>query len=327
METLLQSLIPKRTPQGGVVRSIGALPAIAPQAVAPVGVAPTAAPAAPQLSPTAKYIADMQALMSGGIGQLSTGEKISALGQVLQAAGSRGAADPAAVLQNVRQQQMQKLNAQYQIAQLQQAQQQAAQQRAAIEKYKVALEPDEINALEGLPLEKQAEKISEIAFRQDQVQQIKRADDGQTYILFASGKSKPAGFNLPKDYEKIDTGNGFKFVNKDDPTEFLKDASGKDLFIPQQMNAFQRESLGLRRQEIAKADARARAGGGGATNLPQPTVKIVNGKPTYVQWSKTQQKYVPFKQAGLTPPSSSVMLANQLGPKAEALLAQGLNVE
>jgi hypothetical protein len=78
------------------------------------------ATAQPTLSPTAKYIADMQALMSGGIGKLSTGEKISALGQVLQAAGSRGATDPAAVLQNVRNQQMQKLNAQFQIAQLQQ---------------------------------------------------------------------------------------------------------------------------------------------------------------------------------------------------------------
>jgi hypothetical protein len=66
----------------------------------------------------------MQALMRGGIGPLSTGEKISALGQVLQAAGSRGATDPAAVIQGVRKQQMDKLNAQYQIAQLQQKSQQ-----------------------------------------------------------------------------------------------------------------------------------------------------------------------------------------------------------
>ena len=78
----------------------------------------------PTLSPTAKYIADMQALMRGGVGPLSTGEKISALGQVLQAAGSRGATDPAAVIQNVRKQQMDKLNAQYQIAQLEQKSQQ-----------------------------------------------------------------------------------------------------------------------------------------------------------------------------------------------------------
>jgi hypothetical protein len=193
----------------------------------------------------------MQALMSGGIGQLSTGEKISALGQVLQAAGSRGAADPAAVLQNVRQQQMQKLNAQYQIAQLQQSQQQAAQQRAAIEKYKVALEPDQINALEGLPLEEQAKKVAEIAFRQDQVREIKRDSDGKTRYIFVSGKSKEADFDLPIGYEKIDTGNGFKFYNKDNPTEYLKDASGKEVFVPQQMTAYQRESLGVQRARLA----------------------------------------------------------------------------
>jgi hypothetical protein len=85
----------------------------------PTAILPVSATAQPTLSPTAKYIADMQALIRGGIGPLSTGEKISALGQVLQAAGSRGASDPAAVLQNVRNQQMQKLNAQFQIAQLQ----------------------------------------------------------------------------------------------------------------------------------------------------------------------------------------------------------------
>lgn len=86
----------------------------------PTAILPVPATAQPTLSPTAKYVADMQALMRGGVGPLSAGEKIAALGQVLQAAGSRGATDPAAVIQNVRNQQMQKLNAQFQIAQLQQ---------------------------------------------------------------------------------------------------------------------------------------------------------------------------------------------------------------
>jgi hypothetical protein len=323
--SILSSLIPNRTPPGGVVRSVGILPTTAPQAVAPVGIAPPAAPAAPQLSPTAKYIADMQALMSGGVGPLSTGEKISALGQVLQAAGSRGASDPAAVLQSVRKQQMDKLNAQYQIAQLQQSQQQAAQQRAAIEKYKIALEPDQINALEGLPLEKQAEKVAEIAFRQDQVREIKRDSDGKTRYIFVSGKSKLADFDLPIGYERIDTGNGFKFYNKDNPTEYLKNASGEEVFVPQQMTAYQRESLGLRRQEIAKADARARMGG--VDYLPKPTIGIIDGKATYVQWDKKRQKLVPFKQPGLTPPSRGGVSANQLGPDVEALLAKGLTIE
>lgn len=85
----------------------------------PSAVMPMPAAAQPTLSPTAKYIQDMQALMRGGVGPLSAGEKIAAVGQVLQAAGSRGAVDPAAVLQNVRKQQMDKLNAQFQIAQLQ----------------------------------------------------------------------------------------------------------------------------------------------------------------------------------------------------------------
>jgi hypothetical protein len=303
IKTLMQTLIPDRTPPGGVVRSVGAMPVIAPASAMPQ-VAP-AAPVQPPLSPTAKYSQDMQALMSGGIGPLSTGEKISALGQVLQAAGSRGASDPAAVLQNVRKQQMDKLNAQYQIAQLQQAQQQEAAQRASIEKYKIALDEDEINALSGLSLEKQADKIAEIAFRQDQVQQIKRADDGKTYILFASGKSKPAGFNLPKDYEKIDTGNGFKFVNKDNPTEFLKDESGKDLFIPQQMNAYQRESLGIQRARLAN-DIRtggSSGGSGGKLNKPEPI--LIDGVEQLGQWNPKLNMYVPFTQKGVTKPAKA----------------------
>lgn len=85
----------------------------------PTAILPVSATAQPTLSPTAKYVQDMQALMRGGIGPLSAGEKIAALGQVLQAAGSRGATDPAAVIQNIRKQQMDKLNAQFQIAQLQ----------------------------------------------------------------------------------------------------------------------------------------------------------------------------------------------------------------
>ncbi|CAB4147667.1 hypothetical protein UFOVP506_39 [uncultured Caudovirales phage] len=272
LQDLGRLLIPDRTPLGGVVRSSGAMPS-----VAPVSVMPQVAPAAPELTPTAKYIQDMQALMSGGIGPLSTGQKISAVGQVLQAAGSRGATDPGAVIQNVRKQQMEKLNAQYQIAQLQQSQQQEAAQRAAIAKYKVALTPDEVSALDGLPLEKQAEKISEIAFRQDQVNRITRGDDGKTYILFASGKQKEAGFNLPKDYEKIDVGNGFKFVNKEKPSEFLTDASGKELFIPQQMNAYQRETLGIQRARLANDIRTGGSSGGGAASY-----QILNTADGYV---------------------------------------------
>lgn len=111
----------------------------------PAASQPLPATVQPTLTPTAKYIQDMQALMRGGIGPLSTAEKIAAVGQVLQAAGSRGAANPAAVLQNVRQQQMDKLNAQFQIAQLQQKSQQEQQQQEAIQQFSKSLTENERN--------------------------------------------------------------------------------------------------------------------------------------------------------------------------------------
>jgi hypothetical protein len=313
MDNLMRLLVPNRTPPGGVVRSVGVLPTTAPQAVAPVGIAPPAAPAAPQLSPTAKYIADMQALMSGGIGQLSTGEKISALGQVLQAAGSRGASDPAAVLQGVRNQQMQKLNAQYQIAQLQQAQQEAAQQRAAIEKYKIALEPDEINALEGLPLEKQAEKVAEIAFRQKQL--FSRDRDpvtGNVRLTYSGGDTIVTDEKMPANTREIDVGDAVEIYDKDTNRLIMS--------VPKRMNAYQIASLAREDRREARI-ARGGSSSGGAANLPQPTVKIINGKPTNVQWDKRRQKYVPFNQPGLGIPNKGDILATNLAPEVAALLS------
>ena len=314
IKTLLQTLIPDRTPPGGVVRSVGAMPVVAPASAMPQ-VAPTAAP----LSPTAKYIQDMQALMSGGVGPLSTGEKISAVGQVLQAAGSRGATDPSAVIQNVRQQQMQKLNAQYQIAQMQQAQQQQAQQRAAIEKYKVALEPDEINALEGLPLEEQAKKVAEIAFRPKQI--FSRDRDpvtGNMRLTYSGGDVVVTNQKMPAKTREIDAGDAIE-VYDEDTNELV-------MSVPKRMNAYQIATLNIRRQERADANARARQGAGNPS-LPQPTVKIVNGKPTYVQWSKTQQKYVPFSQAGLTAPTKGDIDDSQIGGVLQGLLAGAGNIE
>lgn len=302
MEILKQSLIPNRTPPGGVVRSVGAMPIVAPASAMPQ-VAPAAA-AQPQLSPTAKYIADMQALMSGGIGPLSTGEKISALGQVLQAAGSRGAADPSAVIQNVRQQQMQKLNAQYQIAQLQQQQQQEAAQRASIKKYKVALEPDEINALEGLPLEEQAKKVAEIAFRPKQI--FSRDRDpvtGNMRLTYSGGDVVVTDQKMPAKTREIDAGDAIE-VYDEDTNELV-------MSVPKRMNAYQIATLKLRRQEMARADARARQGGG-SSSLPQPTVRRINGKDVYVQWDKNALRpdgkrgaYVPYSQPGLSVSKSS----------------------
>ena len=254
IKTLLQTLIPDRTPPGGVVRSVGAMPVVAPASAMPQ-VAPTAAP----LSPTAKYIQDMQALMSGGIGQLSTGEKISAVGQVLQAAGSRGATDPSAVIQNVRQQQMQKLNAQYQIAQMQQAQQQQARQSAFVKQYASALPEEKRGVLENADPAEAFKIVQEEAFRQKQV--FNRDRDpatGNIRLTFGDGSFVVTDQKMPPKTREIDAGDAVEIYDED-TNELI-------MSVPKRMNAFQRESLGLRREEMARADARARQGGGGATS-------------------------------------------------------------
>lgn len=257
----MQTLIPDRTPPGGVVRSVGAMPIVAPASAMPQ-VAPTAAP----LSPTAKYIQDMQALMSGGIGPLSTGQKISAVGQVLQAAGSRGATDPSAVIQNVRQQQMQKLNAQYQIAQLQQAQQQEAAQRASVERYSQLLSDNERAALEGLPLEKRAEKISEIAFREKQVREIRRDADGKTRYIYTNGTDQVANWSLPANTKYQNLGDKLVLVDEDTGKPVL-DENGKQRTLEVNMSPAEAANYGLAVKRENRIAAGGGEGGGGATSF------------------------------------------------------------
>ena len=287
IEVLMQSLVPNRTPPGGVVRSVGAMPSVAPVGVMPSPAAP-AAPVQPTLSPTAKYIQDMQALISGGIGPLSTGEKIGALGQLLQAAGSRGASDPAAVLQNVRQQQMQKLNAQYQIAQLQQKQQQEARQSAFVKQYASALPEEKRGVLENADPAEAFKIVQEEAFRQKQV--FNRDRDpatGNIRLTFSDGSFVITDQKMPPKTREIDAGDAVEIYDED-TNELI-------MSVPKRMNAFQRESLGLRRQEIANANARAREGGG------EPSYQILNTTKGYVGVNRknlTQQ--VPL---GLSAPS------------------------
>ena len=246
MDNLMRLLVPNRTPPSGA-----AMPTIA-----TAGVMPQAAPAAqvqPQLSPTAKYIADMQALMSGGIGQLSTGEKISALGQVLQAAGSRGASDPAAVLQGVRKQQMDKLNAQYQIAQLQQSQQREAQQRAFIKQYASSLPEGQRGVLENADPAEAFKIVQTEAFRPKQV--FNRDRDpatGNVRLTFGDGSSVVTDQKMPSKTREIDVGNAVEI--RDEDTNALV------VSIPKQMTAYQASSLALDKARFARGDGRGEGG-------------------------------------------------------------------
>jgi uncharacterized protein related to proFAR isomerase len=208
MEILMRSVIPNRTPPSG-----SAMPTIA-----TAGVMPQTAPAAqvqPTLSPTAKYIADMQALMGGGIGRLSTGEKISALGQVLQAAGSRGAADPAAVLQNVRQQQMQKLNMQYQIAQSQQKMQQEQQKRAFITQYASTVPEDKRGLLENADIDKAFDIVEKELTAKKQLFQIVDGPAGNKVAVFSDFSRVETDFPNNLETDLVDRGSQKLLINKD----------------------------------------------------------------------------------------------------------------
>ena len=250
IQDLARLLIPNRTPPGGAVRSVGAMPIVAPASAMPQ-IAPTAAP---QLSPTAKYIQDMQALMSGGIGPLSTGQKISAVGQVLQAAGSRGATDPGAVIQGVRKQQMEKLNAQYQIAQLQQSQQREAQQSAFIKKYASALPEGQRGVLENADTAEAFKIVQTEAFRPKQV--FNRDRDpatGNVRLTFGDGTEVITDQKMPAKTREIDVGNAVEI--RDEDTNALV------VSIPKQMTAYQASSLALDKARFARGDGR---GGGGS---------------------------------------------------------------
>lgn len=304
MEILMQSVIPNRTPPGGAAVAPRIMPAMAPQAVAPM-----AASAEPQLSPTAKYIADMQALMGGGIGRLSTGEKISALGQVLQAAGSRGAADPAAVLQNVRQQQMQKLNAEFQIAQMQQSQQQAQQKRAFVDQYAGTVSEDLQGLLANADLDTAFDIIKSRVAGNTQLFQILDGPEGNKVAVYSnqSGKLTLVDTPIPNAVETAVVDQGVKKTLIDKNTgEVIEEFNVNDL-TPARLARLNKPSAG-------------RGGGrSGSPSLPQPTVKMVDGKATYVQWDKNKQKYVPFTQAGLTPSTKAPTIVEAFGgllPKA-----------
>lgn len=252
IKTLIQTLIPDRTPPGGVVRSVGAMPIVAPASAMPQ-VAPTAAP----LSPTAKYIADMQALMSGGIGPLSTGEKISAVGQVLQAAGSRGATDPSAVIQNVRQQQMQKLNAQYQIAQMQQAQQQQARQSAFVKQYASALPEAKRGVLENADPAEAFKLVQEETFRQKQVSdRVRDPATGMMRIEFLDGSSQLTDRPMPRNTEDRDIGGAIQVIDKDTGDIVAT--------IPKTMAPGEASRLNLAERQFAFDKTRPRGDGGSA---------------------------------------------------------------
>lgn len=249
-------------PTAGMM-SLKDLLAFQPNAPVSSALAPTAQ-VAPQLSPTAQYVQNMQTLMQGGLGKLSTGEKLGALGQLLQAAGSRGAVDPGAVIGKVREQQMQKLNAQYQIAQLQQKAQQEQQQRAFVKQYASALPEGKRGVLENADPAEAFKIVQEEAFRPKQVFNRDRdPTTGNVRLTFGDGTSVVTDQKMPSKTREIDVGNAIEIRNED-TNELV-------ISIPKQMSAYQARSLALDERRFARGD------GGGGGSAPSYQFREVEG--------------------------------------------------
>lgn len=259
--------------------NVSAVPSVAPMAQV-----------APQLSPTAQYVNDMQTLLRGGIGKLSTGEKLGAVGQILQAAGSRGAADPGAVIQNVRQQQMQKLNAQYQIAQMQQKAEQERQKRAFIDQYADRVPEDLQGLLANADLDTAFDIVKSRVAGNRQLFQILDGPDGKKVAVYSdpSGQLITTQTELPNKVETAVVDQGVKktLINKD-TGEVISEFNVDDL-------------TPARVARLNKQPASRSGGGGRGGKLNKPELIDVNGTPTLMQWDPTNQRYVRFNQPGIS---------------------------
>lgn len=281
-------------PTAGMM-SLKDLLAFQPNAPVSSALAPTAQ-VAPQLSPTAQYVQNMQTLMQGGLGKLSTGEKLGALGQLLQAAGSRGAADPAAVIQNVRNQQMQKLNAQYQIAQLTQKAQQDVQKRAFIDQYAGTVSEDLQGLLANADTDTAFEIIKSRVAGNTQLFQLVDGPEGTKVAVYShpSGKLVTQETPFPNKMETavIDQGVTKSLINKD-TGEVISTFNVNDLTPAR----------------IARLDKKPPSGGGGSRSgggklTGQPQYRTVNGKAGWYRWNPTTGEYVPYTKANLGKPSA-----------------------
>lgn len=266
----------------------------------------------PQISPTAQYIQDMQALLRGGIGKLSTGEKLGAVGQILQAAGSRGAMDPGAVIQNVRQQQMQKLNAQLQIAQLQQKAEQERQKRAFIDQYADRVPEDLQNLLANSDVDTAFDIVKSRVAGNRQLFQILDGPEGKKVAVYSdpSGELITVETELPN---KVDT----QLVDQGVTKTLIDQATGETIAV------FDVNDLTPARVARLNKPPAGRSGGGGrGGKLNKPQKVLVDGKPQDMQWNPATNSFVPFRQKGVALPARSAApdvatrFQNILAPKS-----------
>lgn len=148
-------------------------------------------------------LAQLTKLLGGDLsGSLTGGDKLLALAALMRSAtrsGRRAGLTPQQVMGQLQQQKVAEVQNRMQIEQLRAAEAQRQRQVQMVNEYAGALEdPQQRAALMALGPEEAAKKISEVAFRPRQVQQIVTDDKGETRLVFGDGTSGTLDFKLER---------------------------------------------------------------------------------------------------------------------------------
>lgn len=249
-------------------------------------------------TPDATYLENMQKLLKGDVSSaLTGGEKLMALGALLRSAARGSQVTPQEVMSQVRQTAQTRAATQLQLAQLQAKAQQEQKQKAFISQYASVLPEKQRGVLENMDTAEAFKTVSTEAFRPKQVQQIVRDAQGNTRITYQDGTSQIADWKLPAKTEYKDVGDKLVLVDSDSG-EQVRDEAGNFRSLPKNLSPYEVQSLGLRREEMGRADARARMGGVAAERG-----QLVPTDQGYAVWSPRAQTLRPLNSP-LKPKSS-----------------------
>jgi hypothetical protein len=262
----------------------GARPQMQMPTVAPMPVQPQPQPQGPD------SLAEMTRLLSGDLsGSLTSGDKLLALSGLLRSAtrsGRRAGLTPQQVISDLQRQKVGEVQNRLAIEQLRMAETQRRQQLAMVNQYAGALEdPQQRAALMALGPEEAAKKISEVAFRPRQVQQIVTDEQGQTKLVFGDGTTGNLDFKLERGAKWIKadpTGSGTQVLVKvDEKTEepILKD--GKIQTMAAGTSWADQQRIAISKANLDLSRARGSGGGGGGGSSKQPTQITVDGQTTF----------------------------------------------
>lgn len=252
---------------------------------------PTVAPMPVQPQPQGPdSLAEMTRLLSGDLsGSLTSGDKLLALSGLLRSAtrsGRRAGLTPQQVISDLQRQKVGEVQNRLAVEQLRMAETQRRQQLAMVNQYAGALEdPQQRAALMALGPEEAAKKISEVAFRPRQVQQIVTDEQGQTKLVFGDGTTGNLDFKLERGAKWIKadpTGSGTQVLVKvDEKTEepILKD--GKIQTMAAGTSWADQQRIAISKANLDLSRARGSGGGGGGGSSKQPTQITVDGQTTF----------------------------------------------